>query len=124
MTRWSAEDLTIKGWNHDGTRRSAEPKSKHAPSELEGELHQQILSYCRNKRWPCVHSRMDVPQTAGVGTPDFVIAMPSGRTVWVEAKAKGGKLKPEQIAWQAMLKSVGHEAYVVRAFGEFLEVVK
>lgn len=121
---WSDSSLISKGYNPDGTRRSKSNPIAHDAVDVEGELHKQILDYCRPKRWPCVHSRMDVPQTADIGTPDFVIAMPSGRSVWVEAKAKAGKLSTAQLAWQAMLKAVGHEAYVVRSFREFLEIVE
>ena len=92
--------------------------------DREKDLHDAILKHCKFNGWPVVHSRMDVPQTAGVGTPDFVIAMPGGVTVWVEAKSATGKIKPEQSAWLAMLMRVGHSAHVVRSMQEFLEVVK
>lgn len=91
---------------------------------MESDLHDAILAHCRAMQWPVVHSRMDVPQTAGVGTPDFVVAMPGGRTVWVEAKSAKGKLSPEQRAWMAALVRVGHTAHVVRSMQEFMEVVK
>lgn len=82
-----------------------------------------ILAYCRSKGWPVVHSRMDVPQTAGIGTPDFVVALPGGLTAWVEAKTAVGKVRPEQAAWMAALRAHGHRAEIVRSFPEFVAIV-
>lgn len=107
--------------------------SKEAPSPApvvsravlrEADLHDAILAFCRDMVWPCHHSRMDRPATCGVGTPDFAIAIPGGVTVWVEAKAKGGKLRPEQAAWLAGLRRVGHVAEVVRSMEEFRAVIE
>jgi hypothetical protein len=67
---------------------------------------------------------MDVPQTAGIGTPDFVVALPGGRTVWVECKTAKGKLTQPQAAWIAALNKVGHRAVVVRSMAEFLKVAQ
>jgi len=100
----------------------------HAPVvsravQRESDLHEEIVAFCRSMVWPCHHSRMDRPATCGVGTPDFAIAIPGGVTVWVEAKAKGGKLRPEQAAWLASLRRVGHVAEVVHSMDEFRSVI-
>ncbi len=124
--RLTTSDLQAMGYNPDGTRigRTDLHHVGHEPSTIqrEADLHDQILGYCRAKGWPVVHSRMDVPQTAGVGTPDFVVALPAGRVVWVEAKTRTGKLRPEQQAWLTALRAVGHKAEVVRSFAEFVAV--
>jgi hypothetical protein len=67
---------------------------------------------------------MDRKTTQAPGVPDFIIALEDGRTLWVEAKAKGGKLRPEQAAWLSGLRSLGHVAAAVWSFDEFLQVVK
>lgn len=121
--RLTSSDLQALGWNTDGTRIRDNHRPVTNAAKRESDLHDEILAYCRARRWPVVHSRMDVPQTAGIGTPDFVVALPAGRTVWVEAKAKGGKLRTEQLAWLTALRAVGHSATVVYSFGEFLEAV-
>jgi len=56
--------------------------------------------------------------------PDFIIAMDGGRTLWVEAKAKGGKLKTEQVSWISALNFKCHIAFVVWSFQQFLDLVK
>ena len=123
--RLTLADLSAMGYAPDGTRLARERDRPLSPGPArEKELHDAILGYCRARCWPVVHSRMDVPQTAGVGTPDFVIALPGGATLWVEAKTAAGKLRPEQAAWLAALRAVGHRAEVVRSFEEFLSVVQ
>ena len=83
------------------------------PVEKESDLHDDIIAYCREHDLHCVHSRMDRRTTVGVGTLDFVIACDNGRTVWLEAKSKTGKLRPAQAAAIAQLKKRGHIAEVV-----------
>ena len=102
---------------------SATETPKGKPAEIEAELHQEILDYCRGRGWPVVHSRMDRPSHLAIGTPDFVIARGGGMTLWIEAKAKRNKPTMEQRAWLAALKRVGHPAYVVYSFDEFLAIV-
>lgn len=91
--------------------------------EKESELQQQIRGFLRDKRWPFVWSPMYLRTSTGIGTVDFIVAAPKGRTLWVEAKSKTGKLKPEQIGFQMLLEANGHEHYVVRSYREFLEAI-
>lgn len=121
--RLTSSDLQAIGYNPDGSRIAVAGPQTTKAAAREADLHDEILAYCRAAGWPVVHSRMDVPQTAGVGTPDFVVALPAGRVVWVEAKAKAGKLRPEQQAWLTALRANGHTAEVVRSFPEFMRVV-
>ena len=96
-------------------------KPKHAQAcENEAKLHEEILNYCRSKGWSVVHSRMDRASTSSIGTPDFVVATPNGKTIWVEAKTAKGKLSVEQNAWLAALRKLGHHAGVVRHLQEFV----
>lgn len=123
--RLTPSQLQALGYNPDGTRQGSQVAPGRAGAAVrEADLHDTILAYCRVRGWPVVHSRMDVPQTAGVGTPDFVIALPGGRVVWVEAKAAAGKLRPEQQAWLTALRAVGHQADVVRSFADFLRLLE
>lgn len=93
-------------------------------AQREADLHEEILEFCRARQWPVVHSRMDRPATCGVGTPDFVVALPGGATLWVEAKRAGGKPTVAQLAWLAALGRVGHVAGVVRSMPEFVALVR
>jgi hypothetical protein len=89
----------------------------------ESELHEQIFAECRRRGWYVVHSRMDMPSTNGVGTPDFIIAMDGGRTLWIEAKAKGRKCTPAQLAAEAWLLKLNHSVDAVWSFEEFLKLL-
>ncbi len=97
-------------------------RSATQTAQSEAKLHDEILTYCRSKGWRVVHSRMDRPSTSGVGSPDFVVAVDGGRTIWVEAKTRKGKLTTEQEAWLMALKALGHHAWVVRSLSEFVEM--
>jgi hypothetical protein len=95
-----------------------------ATNEREADIHRRILAYCRGLGWVVHHSRMDVPATCGVGSPDFVVALPGDRTLWVEVKTAKGKVRPEQAAWIRRLQNLGHKAGVVRSLQEFVEMAK
>jgi hypothetical protein len=89
----------------------------------EKQLHQYILEECRRRDLPCVHARLDLPHSCGIGTPDFVVALPGGRTLWVEAKVGKNKLTRAQAAWMAMLIKHGHDTAVVRSFRQFISLL-
>lgn len=57
------------------------------------------------------------------GLPDLVIAMPKGRTVWMELKAKAGRMTQDQKRVRLILMYLGHEFYEVRSFRRYLEIV-
>jgi hypothetical protein len=89
----------------------------------EGKLHDEILNECRRRGWIAFHSRMDVPQTANVGTPDFVILADQGRAILIEAKSITGKLSTAQAAINAWASKLGHRVHVVRSLADFMEVL-
>lgn len=89
----------------------------------ESKLHDEIIQYCRANGFYYVHSRMDRKSTNGVGTADFIIALPNGVTAWIECKAKNRKQSTEQLAAEAWLKKLGHNYHLVRSLSEFLEAV-
>jgi hypothetical protein len=47
------------------------------------------------------------------GVPDRIIILPGGRTVFVEMKAPGKRLKPLQEKWARELRQLGHQVYVI-----------
>lgn len=90
----------------------------------ESDLHDKIAAECKRRGWLAVHSRMDKRATNQIGTPDFIIARPGGRILWIEAKSKGRKLTPEQAATIHWLKNLGHDAHAVWSFEQFIEIVR
>lgn len=91
--------------------------------ERESDLQDAIEAECKRRGWIAFRSRMDRPTTMPIGTPDFVIMAEYGRTIYVEAKSRKGKVTREQAALHIMAKRLGHEVFVVRSLGEFLEAV-
>jgi hypothetical protein len=49
------------------------------------------------------------------GEPDFRLYLKPGRTVFLEFKAKGGRLSPRQIARHRRLEALGFEVRVIQA---------
>lgn len=94
--------------------------------ELESDLHEDIIKFCREqpKPWVCLHSRMDRRPTNNLGTPDFIIVTHDGRVFFVEAKRRLGKCSPAQNALLAWLTKNGAKAGIVRSMQEFEELVK
>ena len=93
-------------------------------SEPESKLHDQIIAYCRERKWYYVHSRMDRATTHAKGVPDFIIATDSGETLWIECKRKGAKPSVEQLGANQWLKSLRQRAHIVWTFDEFKQFVE
>lgn len=91
--------------------------------EKEADLQQQIRNFLVERRWAFVWSPMHSRTSTGIGVVDFVIAAPKGRTLWVEAKTRTSKLRPEQIGFKMLLEAQGHEHHVVRSYREFSEAI-
>lgn len=92
--------------------------------DTESALHDAIMAECKRRGFYVVHSRMDRPSTATVGSPDFIIFTDGGRVVVVEAKRRDGKLRPEQAAAKHWLEKLGHPFHVVRSIEEFHGIIR
>lgn len=98
------------------------PKSGAVADETE--LHNEIIEYCKDRRWLYFHGSMAHETKRTPGEPDFEILADRGRVFFVECKAKGGKLSTDQravIQWAAML---GHTVHVVVNMDEFRRIVE
>lgn len=131
--RFTMQDFLAKGFaqSADGSlskqKADLQARVTTAARPLSGkehETHEAIIKFLRDKRFPFVHSRMDLPSTTALGTPDFIIALPRGITLWLEVKTSTGKLSSQQFAFLHWLQSKGHHALVVRSMPEFLSVVE
>lgn len=65
---------------------------------------------------------------AGVraGVPDLFLPVPKGDShgLWIEMKAKGGRIRPEQREWIEKLRQQGYEAYVCYGAEEAINRIK
>ena len=93
------------------------------PVEKESDLHDDIIRFCRAHGLYYVHSRMDRATTQAKGVSDFVIAVDGGVTVWIEAKAKRGKVTTEQLATIAHLKRLGHAAAICYNMADVIDLI-
>jgi len=111
-------NLTTAEYQAILARQAAQATPEAKPSN-EQTLHYTIASECARRRFYVVHSRMDRPTTQAIGTPDFIVALPGGRTLWVECKRPGGKLRPEQGVARHCLLALDHIHAVVHTIAEF-----
>lgn len=88
---------------------------------LESELQAAVLECGAVLGWLCFHARPARTRhgwrTAGQGNgakgfPDTVLVR-RDRLVFMELKAKAGRLSAEQEAWIALLREAGAEAHVI-----------
>lgn len=93
------------------------------PVTKESDLHQDIIDLCKRRGWFYVRSRMDRRTTQAVGVPDFIIAADGGKTIWIEAKAKGNKPSSEQLATITFLKAKGHVAAICYNMADVMGLV-
>ena len=99
-------------------------RSGEKPVEREADLQSAIVAELKARRIYFVQSRMDKAPTNGIGTPDFIIALPDGKALWIECKTAKGKLSREQAGVALLLKIAGHRHEVVRSMPEFFLVME
>lgn len=91
----------------------------------ESVLQSKIVRWCRDWARPVLSFRQSVKARGFItpGWPDMTIAMPGGRTLWLELKAEKGVVKEDQRAIHLQLMALGHEVHVVKSYRRFLEIV-
>ena len=99
------------------------PEASSEGVKIERELHDDVQSELRHRRWYFVHSRMDRKTTTQLGVVDFIIAIPGGKTLWLELKRKNGKLSQEQNITRHILKSSGHWHEVAFSMTDVLRIL-
>jgi VRR-NUC domain-containing protein len=67
--------------------------------------------------------RTDKRATGKAGTPDFIVAVPKGKTLWIEFKAPGGTLSPVQSATLKNLAILDHRTALCHSSAEAIALV-
>lgn len=120
LSRLSAADRRALGVQsaEEATGKFEQRQEKALQTEI-----RKLLSFLRAKGEcqfinPPMNKRSELP----VGWPDFTIFLPGGRTLLIECKAAGGRLRPEQSETSKKMGAMGHKVHVVRSFLEFREL--
>ena len=102
-----------------------DPGKANAAAPLESKLHREIMDHCDQQwpRWKYIHSRTDKPTRNQPGVPDFFIALPGTKGLFVECKRPGEKLSAAQLQWYAELKKLGWTVHIVTTLQAFLDAV-
>lgn len=88
---------------------------------LESELQFKCEAFLRGGGFYFFHDRSKRANDPGL--LDLVIALPEGRTIWVELKTKGHKTTKDQKRTILRLQYLGHHTHVVRSFGQFTKLI-
>ncbi len=93
--------------------------------EPESALMSKIRAYCLRNGYPAqffpTSRKLSPFLTPGI--PDCIIALPAGRTLWLELKSKRGCLSDPQKQVRQQLLHLGHEWHKVKTFKAFKELV-
>ena len=71
-----------------------------------------------------VWHRPDKRSTATIGTPDFIIALCNGRTLWIELKAAGNSETDDQRAFREKLAKLAHSAFLAHSCADAIRLVR
>lgn len=58
------------------------------------------------------------------GMPDLVVVLPDQKVAWIEVKAAGGRLSPQQTEVIRVLTDLGHPVCVARDIGDAVSFVR
>jgi len=70
-------------------------------------------------------ARGSINKALGVvaGVADMCYLKADGKTCWIEWKTETGRQSPEQVKFQQLCLSLGHEYHIVRSEAEFLTII-
>ena len=57
------------------------------------------------------------------GVADMCYLKPEGKTCWIEWKTETGRQSPQQVTFEKLCRSLGHEYHIVRSEAEFLKII-
>ena len=92
----------------------------------ESELQAKIKADCKTKGWPV----LAFPETKQVmtflppGWPDLTIILPWGTVLFIELKAKRGRLSSKQCLLRGMFGYLGHTIHEIRSFKRYAEITE
>lgn len=98
-------------------------KSDEPMNQSEKELQKLCENYARQHGIPFFRQRMDRKSNMPVGTPDAFLCVQGAFTA-VEFKVGTNGLSPEQSASLMAIQRAGGRIHVIRAFNDFVAVVK
>jgi len=119
--RWTPEQLSDYLARRGQTETPELLAAGPADDGPEWQLQDQVESWCKQNGFYVFHDRSRRKNVRG--TPDLIIAMPKGRTLWVELKTKTGRLAPEQRRVGELLRACGHQWATIKSFDQFLRLV-
>jgi VRR-NUC domain-containing protein len=109
---------------------SPEDRARYSPEETIGSeaLEQGKFAKYLKEQWQAGRleyfwQRLDKRATGKPGTPDFIVALPGGKTHWIEFKSAEGTLSPVQSATLKNLVILGHSTFIAHSGAQAIALV-
>ena len=110
---------------------SAEDRARYLPDEAIGSeaVEQGKFAKWLKEQWEAgaleyFWQRLDKRATGKAGTPDFIVALPDAKTLWIELKSAEGTLSPVQAATLKNLVRLGYSAFIAHSGAEAIRLVQ
>lgn len=103
---------------------TADEAAAKSTAKNEREIQADILQFCRLKGWPYDCPTFGKKTRVSIGRPDIIIALPGGKTAWVEVKMPKGLLSAEQATYLGRLGVLGHNIIVPTSAKEAIDWLK
>lgn len=87
-------------------------------------LEKEIENYLTEKAKACGGLALKWVCPSWTGVPDRIVLLPGGRIGFVETKAPGKHLRPQQARWQERLISLGFKAYAADSKSDIDRILK
>jgi hypothetical protein len=112
---------------------SAEDRARYFPSVSEKSIGSEAVEQGKFAKWLKTQweagaleyfwQRLDKRATGKAGTPDFIVALPDGKTLWIEFKSAEGTLSVPQAATFKNLARLGHRTSICHSGAESIALV-
>ena len=118
---WSNEQLLAYKLRLSNLIGQPKHEKEIADEGLERELDSKIAKYIDEKGYYAFHDYSRGKNKKG--HPDWTIALPHGKVLFIENKSKHGRLSEAQKFNMLKLMGLGQKVYECRSFKQFLEII-
>jgi hypothetical protein len=112
---------------------SAEDRARYLPPVSQESIGSEALEQGKFARWlkeqwsagrlEYFWQRLDKRATGKPGTPDFIVALPEAKTLWIELKSADGVLSVPQAATLKNLARLSHSAFIAHSGAQAIALV-
>jgi hypothetical protein len=113
---------------------SAEDRARYFPESCDDSIGSEAVEQGKFAKWLKAQweagtleyfwQRLDKRATGKLGTPDFIVALPEAKTLWIEFKSADGALSVPQAATFKNLARLGYRTSICHSGAEAIRLVQ